>query len=91
MLLRAASKRPSPTLNASAGKFAVNASATILFVLHQLDDTLFDELVDETLTRINVSRPLSVTWVLCPRKVFQAVIGRVHLLLHWALNFDSSE
>jgi hypothetical protein len=31
--------------------------------LHQLDDAIFDELVDEMLTRVNVSRPLSVTWV----------------------------
>ena len=32
--------------------------------LHQLDDGIFDELVDEMLMRIHVSRPLSVTWVL---------------------------
>jgi hypothetical protein len=33
--------------------------------LHQFDDAVFDELVDEMLTRIYVSRPLTVTWVLC--------------------------
>ena len=32
--------------------------------LHQLDDAIFDELVDEMLTRINVSRSFSVTRVL---------------------------
>ena len=44
--------------------------------LHQLDHAIFDELVDEMLTRINVSRPLSVTWVLghrdnCTRVLIQ--------------------
>ncbi len=34
--------------------------------IHQLDDAIFDELVYEMLTRINMSRPLSVTWVLGP-------------------------
>jgi hypothetical protein len=35
--------------------------------LHQLDHAIFDELVGEMLTRNNVSRPLSFTWVLCHR------------------------
>jgi hypothetical protein len=34
------------------------------FALHQLDNVIFDELVDEMLTRINVSHPLLVTCVL---------------------------
>jgi hypothetical protein len=46
------------------------------FALHHLDDAIFDELVDEMLTRINVSRPFSVTWVLghrdnCTRVLIQ--------------------
>jgi hypothetical protein len=46
--------------------------------LHQLDDAIFDELVDEILTPINVSRPLSVTWVLGHRDN----CTRVHIQVH---------
>ena len=45
--------------------------------LYQLDDAIFDELVDEILTRINVSRPLSVTWVLCHRDNCARVLMQV--------------
>ncbi len=46
--------------------------------LHQLDDAIFDELVDEMLTRIIVSRPLSVTWVLVHRDNCRRVLIQVH-------------
>jgi hypothetical protein len=67
---------------AGAGKFFVSASATILLVLHlhQHDDAIFDELVDEMLTRINVSRPLSVTWVLLYRSSLPTSLAAYHSL-----------
>jgi hypothetical protein len=46
--------------------------------LYQVDDVIFDELVDETLTCINVSRPLSVTWVLGHRNNCTRVLIQVH-------------
>jgi hypothetical protein len=46
--------------------------------LHQLDDVIFDELVDKMLTRINVSRPLSVTWVFGHRNNCTRVLIQVH-------------
>jgi hypothetical protein len=46
--------------------------------LHKLDDAIFDELVIEMLTHINVSRPLSVIWVLCHRDNCTRVLTQVH-------------
>jgi hypothetical protein len=46
--------------------------------LHQLDDAILDELVDEMLTRITVSRPLSVTWVLGHSDNCTRVLIQVH-------------
>lgn len=51
---------------AGAGKFFVSKSAHNLFglALMQLDSAILDEPVDEVLTRVVVSCPLSIAWIL---------------------------